>query len=55
MKVATVVDLGAKTETILKFDDDLTKPTILLMHDKDQAKAKPLVQGTAFSRLVECT
>lgn len=52
MKVATVIDLGAKTETILKFDDDPTRPSILLMHDKDQAKAKPLVQGTAFSRLV---
>lgn len=52
MKVATTLDLGAKTETILKFDDDPTKPSILLMHDKDPAKAEPLVQGTAFSRLV---
>lgn len=52
MKVATTLDLGAKTETILKFDDDPAKPSILLMHDKDPAKAKALVQGTAFSRLV---
>jgi lactoylglutathione lyase len=52
MKVATTIDLGARTETILMFGDDPTQPSILLMHDKDPANAKPLIQGNAFSRIV---
>ena len=52
MRVALTLDLGAKTETILTFGADPARPSILLMHAKDPAARKPLVQGDAFSRLV---
>lgn len=52
MKVATTIDLGLRSETILTFGDDPERSAILLMHDKNPAAAKPLVQGNAFSRLV---
>lgn len=52
MHVATTLDFGTRTETILTFGNDPGQPSILLMHEKDPAARRPVVQGTALSRLV---
>ncbi|MGE3691506.1 MAG: VOC family protein [Novosphingobium sp.] len=51
-RVATTLDLGSRSETILMYGDNPAGASILLMHDKNPDASAIIAHGNGFSRLV---